>query len=56
MYENMICNAIDWDTDVMTPVNYIEAMLLDVDNYLMKDHLRQLSYEMIVLCLTGKTI
>jgi hypothetical protein len=56
MYENMICNAVDWDIDMMTPVNYVEAMLLDVNDCLMKDRLRQLSYEMIVLCLTGKKI
>ncbi len=54
MYENMICDAVDWDIDMMTPINYVEAMLLDMNDYLVKDRLRKLSYEMIVLCLTGK--
>ncbi len=54
MHENMICNVMDWDIDMVTPINYVEALLLHVSDYSEKDHLRKLSYEMLVLCLTGK--
>jgi hypothetical protein len=56
MNENLICNTLDWDIDVITPINYVEAILLHVMDYSVKDHLRQLAYELIVLCLTGKNI
>ncbi|CAF4078662.1 unnamed protein product, partial [Rotaria sp. Silwood1] len=49
---NLICNKLDWDIDVLTPINYVEAILLHVLNYSIKDRLRQLTYELIVLCLT----
>ncbi len=52
----MICNALDWDIDIITPINYVEAILLHVRDCSVKDCLRKLSYEMIVLCLTGKNI
>ncbi|CAF0876218.1 unnamed protein product [Rotaria sp. Silwood1] len=51
--ENLICNKLDWDIDILTPINYVEAILLHVLNYSIKDRLRQLTYELIVLCLTG---
>ncbi|CAF4758506.1 unnamed protein product, partial [Rotaria sp. Silwood2] len=54
--ENLICNTLDWDIDIITPINYVEAILLHVLNYSIRDRLRQLTYELIVLCLTGKTI
>jgi hypothetical protein len=54
MNENIICEAVDWDIDVMTPINYVETILLHVNNCMVKDSLRKLSYELIVLCLTGK--
>ncbi len=50
----MICNALDWDIDMTTPLNCVEAILLQVIDYSIKDRLRKLSYELIVLCLTGK--
>jgi hypothetical protein len=56
MNENLICNTLDWDIDVITPINYVEAILLHVMDYSVKDRLRQLTYELIVLCLIGKNI
>jgi hypothetical protein len=56
MNENLICNTLDWDIDVITPINYVEAILLHVMDCSVKDHLRKLTYELIVLCLTGKNI
>ncbi|CAF3380043.1 unnamed protein product [Rotaria sp. Silwood1] len=50
--ETLICNKLDWDIDILTPINYVEAILLHVLNYSIKDRLRQLTYELIVLCLT----
>ncbi|CAF3920841.1 unnamed protein product [Rotaria sp. Silwood2] len=50
--ENLICNTLDWDIDIITPINYAEAILLHVLNYSIRDRLRQLTYELIVLCLT----
>ena len=50
----MICNALEWDIDMTTPINYIEALLLFVDDCTKRDHVRRLSSEMVVLCLTGK--
>ncbi|CAF0833703.1 unnamed protein product [Rotaria sordida] len=50
--ENLICNTLDWDIDIITPINYVEAILLHVSDYLIKDRLRPLTYELIVLCLT----
>lgn len=52
----MICNAMDWDINVTTPMNYVEALLLYVNERSEKDRLRRLSYEMVVLCLTGKKV
>jgi hypothetical protein len=50
----MICDALDWDIDLMTPIKYIEVILLHVAYCFAKDLVRKLSYELIVLCLTGK--
>ncbi|UJR35418.1 hypothetical protein I4U23_028175 [Adineta vaga] len=50
--ENVICNALDWDIDLTTPINHIETILLHVLDYSVKQHLRELTYELIVLCLT----
>jgi len=50
--ENTICNALDWDIDMITPINYVETILLHVMGCPLKDRIRQLSYELIVLCLT----
>ena len=52
----LICNILDWDIDVITSINYVEAILLHVLNSSIRDRLRQVTYEFIVLCLTGKTI
>jgi hypothetical protein len=52
----MICNALDWDIDIITPINYVEAILLHVTDRSVKDRIRKLCYELIVLCLTGKNI
>ncbi|CAF0717188.1 unnamed protein product [Adineta steineri] len=49
--ENMICNALEWDIDMITPINYIEAMLLHVTDSSIKARVRELTYELIVLCL-----
>ena len=54
MKEEMICNALDWDVNIITPMNYVEAVLLFVDDYSTRDHVRRLSHEMVVFCLTGK--
>ena len=52
----MICNTLDWDIDMITPINYVEAVLPYVMDSSLKDRIRKLSYELIVLCLTGKNI
>ncbi|CAM4777046.1 unnamed protein product [Rotaria magnacalcarata] len=50
--EMLICNILDWDIDVITSINYVEAILLHLLNSSTRDRLRQLTYEFIVLCLT----
>ncbi|CAM4913179.1 unnamed protein product [Rotaria socialis] len=50
--EMLICNRLDWDIDVITSINYVEAILLHLLNSSIRDRLRQLTYEFIVLCLT----
>jgi hypothetical protein len=52
----MICEAVDWDIDLITPINYIEAILHRLTDCSVKDRLRELSYRLIVLCMTGKII
>jgi hypothetical protein len=40
---------------MITPINYIEAILLHVTDCSITDRLRQLCSELIVLCLIGKS-
>lgn len=39
---------------MITPINYVEAILLHVMDSSARADVRELTYEMIVLCLTGK--
>jgi len=39
---------------MITPINYVEAILLHVMDPSARADVRELTYEMIVLCLTGK--
>ncbi|CAF1064477.1 unnamed protein product [Didymodactylos carnosus] len=53
--ETLICNAIDWDLNITTPVTYLEAILtmLDVEN-VTKNSLRQISTKLIVQAVTDR--
>lgn len=56
MNETIICNALNWDIDMITPINYVEAILSHVMDSSSRARIRELTYELIILCLTGKNI
>jgi len=51
MNENIICNGVDWDIDVITSVHFVEAILLHLNDCVIKHQIRKLTYELIVMCL-----
>lgn len=53
MNENIICNGVDWDIDVITSVHFVEAILLHLNDCAIKHQIRKLTFELIVMCLTN---
>ncbi|CAF1341832.1 unnamed protein product [Adineta ricciae] len=51
--ENTICNALDWDIDATTPINYIETILVHIIDTSIRHQLREIANELLVLCLTN---
>ena len=54
MNEELLCHALDWDLESITPINYVEALLPFFADATLRCHLREFTYRCLTFCLTGK--